>query len=118
MVRVEMQNKFLKEVGQSPFLPEFKLFDANLRTGIKMRFAMAGSGSPVMLAHGHPHTHVIWRKVAPELAKNHTVILPDLRGYGDTDKPEHRREYLQPRNQAYGEKHTSLQYDLSSDIPP
>lgn len=83
-----MQNKFLKEVGQSPFLPEFKLFNANLRTGIKMRFAMAGSGTPIMLAHGHPHTHVIWRKVAPELAKKHTVILPDLRGYGDTDKPE------------------------------
>ena len=53
-----------------------------------MRFAMAGSGSPIMLAHGHPHTHVIWRKVAPELAKKHTVILPDLRGSGDTDKPE------------------------------
>jgi haloacetate dehalogenase H-1 len=41
-----------------------------------------------MLVHGHPHTHIIWRKVAPLLAQKYTVVLPDLRGYGDTDKPE------------------------------
>lgn len=75
------------EIGHSDFIDGFKLYDIKLTTGIKMRFAMAGSGSPLLLVHGHPHTHIIWRKVAPRLAKNHTVVLPDLRGYGDTDKP-------------------------------
>ena len=76
------------EVAHSDFVEGFKLYDANLTTGIRMRFAMGGKGPALLLVHGHPHTHIIWRKVAPQLAKNHTVILPDLRGYGDTDKPE------------------------------
>lgn len=76
------------EVAHSDFVEGFKLYDANLTTGIRMRFAMGGKGPVLLLVHGHPHTHIIWRKVAPQLAKNHTVILPDLRGYGDTDKPE------------------------------
>ena len=41
-----------------------------------------------MFVHGHPTTLIIWRKVAPLLTKKYTVILPDLRGDGDTDKPE------------------------------
>lgn len=53
-----------------------------------MRFAIGGNGPALMLVHGHPHTHIIWRKVAPLLAQKYTVVLPDLRGYGDTDKPE------------------------------
>lgn len=76
------------EVAHSDFVEGFKLYDANLTTGIRMCFAMGGKGPALLLVHGHPHTHIIWRKVAPQLAKNHTVILPDLRGYGDTDKPE------------------------------
>ena len=76
------------DVAHSDFVEGFKLYDANLTTGIRMRFAMGGKGPALLLVHGHPHTHIIWRKVAPQLAKNHTVILPDLRGYGDTDKPE------------------------------
>ncbi len=42
---------------------------------------------PLLLLHGHPQTHVIWHKVAPELAKHFTWVAPDLRGYGDSDKP-------------------------------
>lgn len=50
--------------------------------------ASAGSGPPVLLLHGHPQTHIVWRKVAPQLvAAGYTVIAPDLRGYGDSDKP-------------------------------
>ena len=75
------------EVAHSDFVEGFKLYDANLTTGIRMRFAMGGKGPALLLVHGHPHTHIIWRKVAPQLAKNHTVILPDLRGYGT---PDHR----------------------------
>jgi len=51
--------------------------------------AVAGAGPPVLLLHGHPQTHVVWRKVAPALvAAGYQVIAPDLRGYGDSDKPD------------------------------
>jgi haloacetate dehalogenase len=44
-------------------------------------------GSPVLLLHGYPQTHVMWHHVAPILAEHHTVVLTDLRGYGDSGKP-------------------------------
>ncbi|CAI8013938.1 Haloacetate dehalogenase H-1, partial [Geodia barretti] len=46
-----------------------------------------GSGPPVLLLHGYPQTHVMWHMVAPMLAERHTVVAPDLRGYGDSGKP-------------------------------
>ncbi|MGA4686406.1 alpha/beta fold hydrolase [Micromonospora sp. AB353] len=46
-----------------------------------------GSGPPVVLLHGHPRTHATWHRVAPRLAARHTVICPDLRGYGGSSKP-------------------------------
>jgi haloacetate dehalogenase len=47
----------------------------------------AGTGPPVLLMHGYPQTHVIWHHVAPMLADEYTVVLTDLRGYGDSAKP-------------------------------
>jgi pimeloyl-ACP methyl ester carboxylesterase len=55
--------------------------------GVTLNVAVAGSGSPIVLLHGFPQTHLMWRDVARELAAEHTVICPDLRGYGDSDKP-------------------------------
>jgi haloacetate dehalogenase len=49
--------------------------------------ASAGSGPPVLLLHGFPQTHYCWRGVAPELSQRHTVVAPDLRGYGATSAP-------------------------------
>jgi haloacetate dehalogenase len=46
-----------------------------------------GSGSPVVLLHGHPRTSATWHRVAPLLADRHTVVCPDLRGYGSSSKP-------------------------------
>ncbi|WP_227369641.1 alpha/beta fold hydrolase [Halomonas sp. M20] len=46
-----------------------------------------GTGSPVLLLHGHPRTHATWHRVAPLLAKRHTVVCPDLRGFGQSSKP-------------------------------
>ena len=46
-----------------------------------------GSGSPLLLLHGHPQTHAMWHLVAPVLAKHFTVIMMDLRGYGDSCRP-------------------------------
>ncbi|WP_043618702.1 alpha/beta fold hydrolase [Nonomuraea candida] len=46
-----------------------------------------GSGTPLLLLHGHPRTHATWHRVAPLLAPHHTVVCPDLRGYGRSGKP-------------------------------
>jgi haloacetate dehalogenase len=56
-------------------------------SGAEIYVLKGGSGPPVLLLHGAPQTHISWRKVASELAKTHTVIVPDLRGYGDSSKP-------------------------------
>ena len=55
--------------------------------GVTLNVAVGGSGSPLVLLHGFPQTHLMWRHVAADLAGEHTVICPDLRGYGESDKP-------------------------------
>jgi len=55
--------------------------------GTAINLVRGGSGPPLLLLHGAPQTHVTWRLVAPQLAKSYTVIVPDLRGYGDSSKP-------------------------------
>lgn len=78
----------------SSFLQGFEL--RRQRVGdIEIQYAVAGSGPPVLLLHGHPQTHVVWRKVAPALVEEgFTVIAPDLRGYGDSDKPASDEQHL------------------------
>ncbi len=49
---------------------------------------VGGNGKPLLLLHGYPQTHVMWHKVAPRLAQSFTVVAADLRGYGDSGKPE------------------------------
>jgi pimeloyl-ACP methyl ester carboxylesterase len=55
--------------------------------GVALNVAVGGAGDPVVLLHGFPQTHLMWRHVAADLAADHTVICPDLRGYGASDKP-------------------------------
>ena len=55
--------------------------------GVTGNCAVAGSGPPVLLLHGYPENHLMWRQVAPVLARDHTVVLADLRGYGGSGKP-------------------------------
>ncbi|HWC84831.1 MAG TPA: alpha/beta fold hydrolase [Pseudonocardiaceae bacterium] len=55
--------------------------------GVALNVAVGGSGDPIVLLHGFPQTHLMWRHVAADLAADHTVICPDLRGYGASDKP-------------------------------
>src|SRR5258708_2874272 len=56
-------------------------------SGTTINVLVGGDGPPVLLLHGYPQTHVEWRKVAPQPAKNYTLVIPDLRGYGDSGKP-------------------------------
>ncbi|MEO0572648.1 MAG: alpha/beta hydrolase [Bacteroidota bacterium] len=55
--------------------------------GVNIHAVVGGSGEPLLLLHGAPESHVMWRDLAPELAKSFTVVVPDLRGYGRSDKP-------------------------------
>jgi haloacetate dehalogenase len=55
--------------------------------GIRINAWWGGQGAPVLLLHGYPQTGQMWRKVAPRLAADFAVACPDLRGYGDSDKP-------------------------------
>jgi pimeloyl-ACP methyl ester carboxylesterase len=55
--------------------------------GIQLHYVIGGQGDPVVLLHGWPETWYAWHKVMPALAKNYTVIAPDLRGLGDSSKP-------------------------------
>jgi len=56
--------------------------------GVKLHYFVGGRGSAVVLLHGYAETSHMWFPLMPELAKNHTVIVPDLRGAGDSSKPE------------------------------
>jgi len=55
--------------------------------GIRMHYVTAGAGDPLILLHGYPQSWYTWRKVIPLLANRFQLIMPDLRGYGDSDKP-------------------------------
>jgi pimeloyl-ACP methyl ester carboxylesterase len=71
----------------APTIPGFDYQRVQVTDGITLNAAVGGSGSPIVLLHGFPQTHLMWRHVASDLAANHTVICPDLRGYGASDKP-------------------------------
>jgi haloacetate dehalogenase len=63
--------------------------ERRIRTsGATINLRIGGEGPPVLLLHGYPQTHVMWHKVAPQLAREYTVVCPDLRGYGDSSKPK------------------------------
>ena len=55
--------------------------------GVSINLVHGGIGPPLLLLHGYPQTHVEWHKIAPKLAEHYTVVAPDLRGYGDSEKP-------------------------------
>jgi haloacetate dehalogenase len=56
--------------------------------GIAISAVIGGQGPALLLLHGHPQTKAIWHKIAPALARSFTVVAADLRGYGDSGKPD------------------------------
>ena len=72
---------------EASFMPGFSLRDIKANN-IEIHAAIGGSGPPLLLLHGHPQTHLTWHRIAPQLAAHFTVVATDLRGYGDSQKPE------------------------------
>ena len=67
--------------------PGFEQRSIEVEADVRIAAVIGGAGPPLLLLHGHPQTHVIWHRVAPVLAEHHTLVAPDLRGYGDSSKP-------------------------------
>ena len=74
------------QTSGSDFFPDFK-HEQIKTSGATINVVHGGKGLPVLLMHGIPETHLLWRKVAPVLAQNFTLVITDLRGYGDSGKP-------------------------------
>jgi haloacetate dehalogenase len=64
----------------------FETQDVDVRD-VRLRVRTAGTGPALLLLHGHPQTQAMWHAVAPALAAQHSVVLADLRGYGDSSRP-------------------------------
>jgi haloacetate dehalogenase len=73
-----------------PLFPGYTWHDIATAPGITIRTATGGQvgAPPLLLLHGHPQTHAIWHKVAPTLGQHFNLVLADLRGYGDSSKPQ------------------------------
>lgn len=81
--------------------------------GIVINVATAGSGPAVLLLHGHPQTHVVWRHVAPRLVRaGYSVVAPDLRGYGDSEKPTSDPNHLSYSKRVMAEDQVTLMRNL------
>ena len=65
----------------------FRSHEFRRDSDLVINYKIGGSGLPLLLLHGYPQTHVMWHKVAPGLTENFTVVVSDLRGYGDSSKP-------------------------------
>lgn len=102
-------------LGPSPFLAGFALHSFTTAGGVTIRFAKAGAGPALMLLHGHPQTHVTWRKVAPQLAEQFTVVTPDLRGYGDSSKPDGGAQHVNYSKRAIAADLVELMDALGQD---
>lgn len=74
------------------FPPSFQAFalpgvDGCVIRGLISRPGVEPQHPPILLLHGHPQSHRIWHRLAPQLAADRVVVMADLRGYGDSDKP-------------------------------
>src|SRR5579863_4383362 len=83
--------------GQPPFMHFFPSGFRSERiktSGAEINTVIGGSGPPLLLFHGAPQSVITWRLIAPDLAKNFTLVMCDLRGYGDSSKPADQPKHV------------------------
>jgi haloacetate dehalogenase len=83
-------------------LDGFEKFEL-VRDGVRLAARRGGRGPALLLLHGHPQTQAMWHRVAPRLAQDFSVVLMDLRGYGDSGRPESGRDHI-----AYSKREMAL----------
>jgi haloacetate dehalogenase len=83
--------------------------------GAEIHVAVAGKGPPLLLLHGNPLTNVSWHRIAPTLAENFTVVAPDLRGYGDSSRPDGGEDHSAYSFRAMGEDNFEVMTHLGFD---
>ena len=83
--------------------------------GATLHTVVGGSGPPLLLIHGAPLTHLSWYRVAPELAKKYTVVAADLRGYGDSSKPEDGEKHSNYSKRAMAQDEVELMHHFGFD---
>jgi haloacetate dehalogenase len=110
-------------VNRSMF-PEFRqtfvrtrgvMVDGKPAEGAVINTLIGGNGPPLMLVHGHPETHVCWHKIAGKLAERFTVVLTDLRGYGDSSKPDGGEEQINYAKRAMAADQVQVMQSLGFD---
>ena len=95
----------------------FEGFDQHRITtsGAEINLVVGGSGPPLLLLHGYPQSHVMWHKVAPLLAGEFTVVIPDLRGYGDSSKPPGDPDHANYSKRAMAQDQAEVMTQLGFD---
>jgi haloacetate dehalogenase len=102
--------------GKAHLFPDhFKAFKFKTAGEVEINGVIGGKGPPVLLLHGYPQSHVSWSVVAPELAKNYTVVATDLRGYGDSSKPRGGRDHANYSKRAMAQDQVEVMKHLGFD---
>jgi haloacetate dehalogenase len=83
---------------------------------VSLRVRHGGSGPPLLLLHGYPETHLMWAQVGEGLARDFTVIAPDLRGYGLSSKPETTGDHEPYSKRAMGRDALALMKHFGFDL--
>ena len=94
--------------------PGYRLVDI-LTSGARIRVRTGGKGPPLLLLHGYPQTHALWHKVAPLLASHFTLVAADLRGYGDSEKPETTADHAPYSKRAMAQDMVEVMLALGHD---
>ena len=95
-------------------LPGFRVEKVKT-SGASLHAVVGGKGPPVLLIHGAPLTHLSWFRVAPELARQYTVVAADLRGYGDSSKPEDGVDHVNYSKRAMAQDQVELMKHFGFD---
>ena len=84
-------------------------------TGTEINLVRGGEGPPLLLLHGYPQSHIMWHKVAPSLSEKFNLIIPDLRGYGDSGTPDIDEEHYNYSKRATALDQVELMTKLGHD---